>query len=334
MSRLIRFAPVAVAVLLLAAWEFGVRAAAVPQFILPAPSVVALRFAVAWSDGTMLRHLVPTIQELVIGGVIGGAVGLLIGIVLGISGAARRIASPYLVAAQSTPLLALGPLFVIWFGPGAAAKIAICAIISLFPLAISTLVAVREAAKTGRNVVIFDTAGRLAIDEALMDELERIDRTVGPDQCYLVVDAMTGQDAVRSAKAFNDRLHLDGVIMTKLDGDARGGAALSVKSVTGVPIKFIGTGEKVEALQPFHPERMASRILTSMCQPWHVQSAVFRLSASIGVAIADDGVALAEERLAQRFVVAPIDGTALGEVLQKAGGAGVKVLAYERPVRS
>ena len=129
----------------IAMWEGAVRLASVPQFILPAPSVVALRFAVAWSDGTMLRHLIPTIQELVIGGVIGGAVGLLIGIVLGISGAARRIASPYLVAAQSTPLLALGPLFVIWFGPGAAAKIAICAIISLFPLAISTLVAVRDA---------------------------------------------------------------------------------------------------------------------------------------------------------------------------------------------
>ena len=120
---------------------------------------------------------------------------------------------------------------------------------------------VERARKEGVSVVILDTAGRLAIDEALMDELERIDRTVGPDQCYLVVDAMTGQDAVRSAKAFNDRLHLDGVIMTKLDGDARGGAALSVKSVTGVPIKFIGTGEQIEALEDFHPERMAGRIL-------------------------------------------------------------------------
>jgi signal recognition particle subunit SRP54 len=94
-----------------------------------------------------------------------------------------------------------------------------------------------------------------------MDELKRIDRTVGPDQCLLVVDAMTGQDAVRSAKAFNDALDLDGVIMTKLDGDARGGAALSVKSVTGVPIKFIGTGEQIEALEDFYPERMAGRIL-------------------------------------------------------------------------
>jgi signal recognition particle subunit SRP54 len=120
---------------------------------------------------------------------------------------------------------------------------------------------VARAKKEGISVVILDTAGRLAIDEALMQELARIDRTVGPDQVYLVVDAMTGQDAVRSAKAFNEALEIDGVIMTKLDGDARGGAALSVKSVTGVPIKFIGTGEQIEALEDFHPERMAGRIL-------------------------------------------------------------------------
>jgi len=120
---------------------------------------------------------------------------------------------------------------------------------------------VARARKEGISVVILDTAGRLAIDQALMDELKRIDHTVGPDQVYLVVDAMTGQDAVRSAKAFNDALELDGVIMTKLDGDARGGAALSVKSVTGVPIKFIGTGEQIEALEDFHAERMAGRIL-------------------------------------------------------------------------
>jgi signal recognition particle subunit SRP54 len=120
---------------------------------------------------------------------------------------------------------------------------------------------VARAKKEGISVVILDTAGRLAIDEALMQELSKIDRTVGPDQVYLVVDAMTGQDAVRSAQAFNEALTLDGVIMTKLDGDARGGAALSVKSVTGVPIKFIGTGEQVEALEDFHPERMAGRIL-------------------------------------------------------------------------
>ena len=128
------------------------------------------------------------------------------------------------------------------------------------PVAVCRL-GVDRARKEGISVVILDTAGRLAIDQALMDELKRIDHTVGPDQVYLVVDAMTGQDAVRSAKAFNDALELDGVIMTKLDGDARGGAALSVKSVTGVPIKFIGTGEQIEALEDFHAERMAGRIL-------------------------------------------------------------------------
>ena len=120
---------------------------------------------------------------------------------------------------------------------------------------------VARARREGASVVILDTAGRLAIDAELMRELATIDRSVGPDQVYLVVDAMTGQDAVRSAKAFNDALEIDGVIMTKLDGDARGGAALSVKSVTGVPIKFIGTGEQIEALEDFHPERLAGRIL-------------------------------------------------------------------------
>lgn len=120
---------------------------------------------------------------------------------------------------------------------------------------------VARAQKEGISVVILDTAGRLSIDAALMQELSRIDRTVGPDQVYLVVDAMTGQDAVKSAKAFNEALEINGVIMTKLDGDARGGAALSVKSVTGVPIKFVGTGEQIEALEDFHPERMAGRIL-------------------------------------------------------------------------
>ena len=120
---------------------------------------------------------------------------------------------------------------------------------------------VERARRDNISVVILDTAGRLAIDEELMRELARIDRTVGPDQVYLVVDAMTGQDAVKSAAAFHAALELDGVVMTKLDGDARGGAALSVKSVTGVPIKFIGTGEQIEALEDFHPERMAGRIL-------------------------------------------------------------------------
>jgi signal recognition particle subunit SRP54 len=121
--------------------------------------------------------------------------------------------------------------------------------------------AVKQAKAAGADIVILDTAGRLHVDEELMHQLSMIDRRVGPDQVYLVVDAMTGQDAVNSAKAFNEALELDGVIMTKLDGDARGGAALSVKSVTGVPIKFIGTGEHLDALEEFHPDRMAGRIL-------------------------------------------------------------------------
>ncbi len=120
---------------------------------------------------------------------------------------------------------------------------------------------VQRAKDAGAQVVILDTAGRLAIDEALMAELKRVEKRVAPDQVYLVVDGMTGQDAVNSAGAFNEALELDGVIMTKLDGDARGGALLSVKQVTGVPIKFIGTGERFDALEVFRPEGMASRIL-------------------------------------------------------------------------
>jgi signal recognition particle subunit SRP54 len=121
--------------------------------------------------------------------------------------------------------------------------------------------AVKQAKENGAKVVILDTAGRLAIDEELMQELSRIDAQVHPDQVYLVVDGMTGQDAVNSAKAFNEALELNGVIMTKLDGDARGGALLSVKHVTGVPVKFIGIGEHLEDLEPFRPEGMADRIL-------------------------------------------------------------------------
>ncbi|MHB1033967.1 MAG: signal recognition particle protein [Pirellulales bacterium] len=121
--------------------------------------------------------------------------------------------------------------------------------------------AVKHANEIGATVVILDTAGRLHVDADLMAQLSRIDRRVNPEQVYLVVDGMTGQDAVHSAKAFNEALELDGVIMTKLDGDARGGAALSVKAVTGVPIKFIGTGEHLDALEEFHPDRMAGRIL-------------------------------------------------------------------------
>jgi len=121
--------------------------------------------------------------------------------------------------------------------------------------------AVRDAKASGAEVLILDTAGRLHVDQELMEQLSQIDRRLQPDQVYLVVDAMTGQDAVQSAKAFNEALELDGVIMTKLDGDARGGAALSVKAVTGVPIKFVGTGEHLDALEEFHPDRMAGRIL-------------------------------------------------------------------------
>lgn len=121
--------------------------------------------------------------------------------------------------------------------------------------------ALRQMSALDTNVAILDTAGRLHIDQTLMQQLSLIDRQIQPDQVYLVVDAMTGQDAVNSAKAFHEALKLNGVIMTKLDGDARGGAALSVKFVTGVPIKFIGTGEGTDALEEFHPERIASRIL-------------------------------------------------------------------------
>lgn len=117
------------------------------------------------------------------------------------------------------------------------------------------------AKKAGVDVVIFDTAGRLHVDAQLMTELENIDRRVQPDQILLVCDAMTGQDAVNSAKAFNEALELDGVILTKLDGDTRGGAAISVKEVTGVPIKFVGMGEQLDKIEPFHPDRMAGRIL-------------------------------------------------------------------------
>ena len=121
--------------------------------------------------------------------------------------------------------------------------------------------AIEEARSTGRDVVIVDTAGRLAIDEELMEEVRRISEVTSPDYTFLVVDAMTGQDAVNVAEAFHEKLKLDGVILTKLDGDARGGAALSVKEVVGRPIAFAATGEKLEDFDLFHPDRMASRIL-------------------------------------------------------------------------
>ena len=121
--------------------------------------------------------------------------------------------------------------------------------------------AVKYAADHGNDMVFLDTAGRLHIDEALMDELRNIKAAVKPNEILLVVDAMTGQDAVNAAKAFDDALGIDGVMLTKLDGDARGGAALSIRATTGKPIKFIGTGEKLDMIELFHPDRMASRIL-------------------------------------------------------------------------
>ena len=120
---------------------------------------------------------------------------------------------------------------------------------------------IKEAQRRGYNVLIVDTAGRLQIDEELMDELKRLKKSIRPHEILLVVDALTGQDAVNIASGFDDALGVDGIIMTKMDGDSRGGAALSVKSVTGKPIKFMGTGEKYNALEPFYPDRIASRIL-------------------------------------------------------------------------
>ena len=121
--------------------------------------------------------------------------------------------------------------------------------------------AVKHAKSTGKNVVIIDTAGRLAVDEEMMNEISNIHNAVKPEETLFVVDSMTGQDAVNTAKSFNDVLNFDGVVLTKLDGDTRGGAALSIKSVVNKPIKFIGTGEKMEAIDVFHPDRMAERIL-------------------------------------------------------------------------
>ena len=121
--------------------------------------------------------------------------------------------------------------------------------------------AIQEAKAKGHDVVIVDTAGRLAVDEEMMDEIYRLKQAVNPDETLFVVDAMTGQDAVNTAKEFNDRLDFDGVVLTKLDGDTRGGAALSIRTVVTKPIKYIGTGEKMEAIDAFYPERMADRIL-------------------------------------------------------------------------
>ena len=121
--------------------------------------------------------------------------------------------------------------------------------------------AIRHARDHGSDMVFLDTAGRLHVDETLMDELKRMKASVKPNEILLVVDAMTGQDAVNAASAFDEALGIDGVILTKLDGDARGGAALTIRAATGKPIKFVGTGEKLDMIEPFHPDRMASRIL-------------------------------------------------------------------------
>ena len=121
--------------------------------------------------------------------------------------------------------------------------------------------AIKYAKQSGHNVVILDTAGRLAIDEKMMDEIEAIKRKIDTSETLFGVDAMTGQDAVNTAKIFNERIDFDGVVLTKLDGDTRGGAAISIKSVVNKPIKFIGTGEKMEAIDVFYPSRMADRIL-------------------------------------------------------------------------
>ena len=121
--------------------------------------------------------------------------------------------------------------------------------------------AIRQAKANANDVVIIDTAGRLAIDEEMMDEIERLKNAVNPDETLFVVDSMTGQDAVNTAKEFNDRLDFDGVVLTKLDGDTRGGAAISIRTVVTKPIKFVGMGEKLDAIDVFHPSRMADRIL-------------------------------------------------------------------------
>jgi signal recognition particle subunit SRP54 len=121
--------------------------------------------------------------------------------------------------------------------------------------------AIKEAKANSCDTVIVDTAGRLAIDEQMMAEIEAIKKAIQPDETLFVVDSMTGQDAVNTAREFNERLDFDGVVLTKLDGDTRGGAALSIRTVVNKPIKFVGTGEKMEAIDPFHPSRMADRIL-------------------------------------------------------------------------
>lgn len=163
---------------------------------------------------------------------------------------------PYLVAADIYRPAAIKQLQVV----GEQVKTPVFTLDGAGPIKIAQA-GVAEASKTGHDVVILDTAGRLQIDEALMAELQKIKAAVAPQEILLVVDAMTGQEAVNVAKGFHDALGVTGFILTKLDGDTRGGAALSIKSVVGQPIKFVGVGEKMEALEVFHPDRLASRIL-------------------------------------------------------------------------
>ena len=135
-----------------------------------------------------------------------------------------------------------------------------CELDSKDPVQIA-LNAIQEAKAKGYDLVIVDTAGRLAVDEQMMNEIEAIKNAINPDETLFVVDSMTGQDAVNTAREFNERLDLNGVVLTKLDGDTRGGAALSIRTVVNKPIKFVGTGEKLDAIDQFHPARMADRIL-------------------------------------------------------------------------
>jgi signal recognition particle subunit SRP54 len=165
--------------------------------------------------------------------------------------------SPYLVAADVYRPAAIGQLKIL----GAQIDVPVFTDYeSKNPVKIAQE-AIKQAKAAGHNVIIIDTAGRLAVDEQMMDEIASVKSSVQPHEILFVVDAMTGQDAVNTAKVFNDRLDFDGVVLTKLDGDTRGGAALTIREVVKKPIKFVGTGEKLEAIDVFYPERMASRIL-------------------------------------------------------------------------
>ena len=163
---------------------------------------------------------------------------------------------PLLVACDIYRPAAIDQLKVV----GAKAEVPVFTLDGAKPVKIATE-AVKHAKTYGNDLVILDTAGRLHIDEDLMQELQDIKKAVSPNEILLVIDSMTGQDAVNVAKSFNEQLEIDGVILTKLDGDTRGGAAMSVKFITGKPIKFTGVGEKLDELEPFHPDRMANRIL-------------------------------------------------------------------------